>query len=96
MGRLLYHVSPVSIKPVLKSVTNSIYTYPIDIQIHFPKHPKSVFNPIFLLLIFIFAIYASQTIFPKKDEVKRRGEGRGETTKLVGHSNILRSTPTFH
>lgn len=95
---LLYRISPVSIKPVLKSVTNSIYTYPIDIQIHFPSTKENFQSNIFTFnFYFCTTIYASQAIFPKKEEGKRGGEKKkGETTELTGHSNILRSIPTFH
>lgn len=72
---LLYRISPVSIKPVLKSVTNSIYTYPIDIQIHFPSTKENFQSNIFTFnFYFCTTIYASQAIFPKKEEGKRRRE----------------------
>lgn len=75
---LLYRISPVSIKPVLKSVTNSIYTYPIDIQIHFPS-TKKIFNPIFLPLIFIFAPrFTPRRLYSRK---KRREKGEEKEKK---------------
>lgn len=76
---LLYRISPVSIKRVLKSVTNSIYTYPIDIQIHFPSTKENFQSNIFTFnFYFCTTIYASQTIFPKKEEGKRGGGKKKE------------------
>lgn len=72
---MLYRISPVSIKSVLKSVTNSIYTYPIDIQIHFPTTKENFQSNIFTFnFYFCTTIYASHTVFPKKEEGKRGKE----------------------
>lgn len=66
-----YCCIPVSIKSVLKSVTNPIYTYPIDIQIHFPSTQENFQSNIFNFY-FSTAICTPRRLHsPKKEEGKR-------------------------
>lgn len=90
-----YCCIPVSIKSVLKSVTNPIYTYPIDIQIHFPSTQENFQSNIFNFYFCTAICTPRRLVFPEK-RGGRKEKKKGETTKLTGHSNISRSIPTFH
>lgn len=83
-----YCCIPVSIKSVLKSVTNPIYTYPIDIQIHFPSTQENFQSNIFNFY-FSTAICTPRKLYsPKKEE--------GEKKKKKEKQQNSPAIPIFH
>lgn len=75
---LLYRISPVSIKRVLKSVTIRYTRIQLIFKSIFPP-PKKIFNPIFLPLIFIFAPrFTPRRLYSRK---KRRKKGEEKEKK---------------